>query len=557
VKIALLAADKVIEEKEPNGSFREAQSAELGKTVRGKIQADLDVDVYQIQGQAGQQFHGEIMAARALSSFDPTVTLYDAKGVQLAQYDDARDSRDPQWDFKFPADGVYFLSLTDAHEKGGDWHSYDLVLSAPTTPISFSRDIAPIFRANCSACHKPGKTKGGLDLTTYEAMMKGDKNGPVVVPHDLAASSLADDISGAEPAMPKEGETLTEAETALVKAWILQGAANDALGPAIVRTPSQPPTYHTLPAIASLAWSPDGQLLAVPGHHEILLYTPNGDLAARLLGESPRLETVTFSHDGKTLAACGGLASEFGEIQLWDVAARKLQRSIKTARDTVYGVSFSADEQQVAVGCADKMVRVFATNDGRETMKCDNHIDWVFGTAFSQDGKQLATVSRDKAAKLIDISTGQLIDDINKPRDALICLTKHPTADMVATGGTEGKIRLFKMAARGGRLSEGDDKENSFVREFEHMATPLHCIAFSADGSSVACSGLSGEVRIFKTENGQRTATLKGEFGPTYALAFQPNTNLLAVGGQDGKIRCYDSSKGLIVKEFPAVPLVP
>lgn len=420
--------------------------------------------------------------------------------------------------------------------------------------VSFTREVLPILRANCVGCHKPGKSKGGLDLTSHAALMKGDKNGPVILPQDVSASPLLDSISGAEPEMPKEGEPLSEQEVTLLKTWISQGAKLDTTDPSVTSIPNQPPVYKSLPAISSLAWSPDGSLLAVPAHHEIILYSASGEISARLLGASARLEKVTFSTDGRSLAACGGAPSEFGEIQLWDAGSRTLQRSIKASNDTFYGVSFSADQQRVAVGCADKLVRIFSISEGREIMKCDNHIDWVLGTAFSQDGQQLATVSRDKASKLIDISTGQLIDDINRPRDALICLAKHPMQDMIATGGTEGKIRLFKMSPRGGRLSEGDDKEESFVREFEHMSTPLQCIAFSADGTMVACGGLSGEVRVFNAENGQRLSTLRGNFGPTYALAFQPGTKLLAVGGQDGQIRFFDSSNGEMTKEFPSVP---
>ncbi len=421
-------------------------------------------------------------------------------------------------------------------------------------PISYTRQVLPILRANCVGCHKPGKSKGGLDLTTHAALMQGGKDGAVVKPTDVKASSLADSISGTEPEMPKEGEPLSEAEVTLMKAWIAQGAPLDVPDPNISRTPAQPPVYKTLPAIASLAWSPDGSLLAVPGHHEVILYNANAEISARLLGESSRLEQIAFSPDGKSLAACGGAPSDFGEIQLWDVATHALQRSIKASNDSFYGVSFSADQQRVAVGCADKLVRVFTISDGKEIMKCDNHLDWVFGTAFSQDGTQLATVSRDKAAKLINISTGQLIDDINKPRDALICLTKHPTRDIVATGGTEGKIRMFKMLPRGGRLAEGDDKEESFIREFEHMASPIQCIAFSPDGAMVACGGLSGEVRVFKTDDGKRISTLKVKSGPTYALAFQPSSTILTTGGQDGKIRFFDSITGELAKEFAGVP---
>jgi WD40 repeat protein len=355
--------------------------------------------------------------------------------------------------------------------------------------------------------------------------------------------------------MPKDGEPLTASEVEVISRWIGQGAKEDAPSGDGSRKPGQPPVYMLLPAVHAMACSPDGTLLAVTGRHEILLHKADGSgIVARLPGESPRLETVSFSRDGKLLAACGGASSEFGEIQIWNVEKRELVRSIRTSSDSLFGVALSPDSQRVAVGCADKLVRVFTVADGKEVMKCDNHLDWVFGTAFTNDGQRLATVSRDKAAKLINTGTGQLIDDINRQRDPLLCLARHPKDDLVATGGNEGKIRLFKMEPRGGRLSEGDDKENSFVREFEHMASPIHAIAFSPDGSLIACGGESGEVRIFKTENGQRVTTIKGEHGPVFALAFTADGKNLATGGFDGKIRLCEATKGTLVKEFDSVP---
>jgi len=422
--------------------------------------------------------------------------------------------------------------------------------------VSYHRDVFPILRTNCIACHKPGKSKGGLDLTSYATMLKGGDDGQMIKTGDAAESRLVETICGDEPEMPKESEPLLPREIDLISRWITQGAIEDAPLDTSTRRPAEPPTYHSLPAVHSLSFSPDGTLLAVPGQHEIILHHADGSgVVSRLVGDSPRLESVTFSKDGTLIVASGGAVSEFGEIQIWETNRRELIRSIKGSNDTFYGVSISANNQQVAVGCADKLVRVFNIADGVEVMRCDNHLDWVFGSAFTNDGLRLATVSRDKAAKLIDIASGHLIDDVNQSRDPLICLTRHPIENLIATGGTEGKIRLFRMEPRGGRLSEGDNKEESFVREFEHMSSPIQAIAFSPDGINVACSGLSGEVRIFKTENGQRVTQIKGSYGPIFALAFTADGKQVAAGGYDGRIRFYDTNNGEALKEFNSVPL--
>src|SRR6185503_773518 len=101
-----------------------------------------------------------------------------------------------------------------------------------------------------------------------------------------------------------------------------------------------PPIYERPPVVTSLDFSPDGSLLAVAGFHEVLLWKGDGSqLVARLIGLSERIQTVRFSPDGKRLVACGGRPAQMGEVQIWDVAQRKLVVSAPVGFDTVYGAS--------------------------------------------------------------------------------------------------------------------------------------------------------------------------------------------------------------------------
>ena len=128
MKIEVLASQQFVDEKEPNEGFRNAQPLDTGRVVRGNIQQDKDVDVYQFTGKSGEKIRAEIIAARAHSLMDGLLALYDSKNAVLAQEDDAADSRDPMIQFTLPGDGTYFLVVTDAHDRGGEWHSYQLLL---------------------------------------------------------------------------------------------------------------------------------------------------------------------------------------------------------------------------------------------------------------------------------------------------------------------------------------------------------------------------------------------------------------------------------------------
>jgi hypothetical protein len=123
-ELLVLPADKLIAEVEPNGGFRQPQVVELGKTVAGSIHQQRDVDVFQFTGTAGQQIVAEVTAHRRGSVHDASLSLFDAQGRLLATADDTPAGRDPVLNFTLPADGQYFLSLIDAHDRGGPTHPY-------------------------------------------------------------------------------------------------------------------------------------------------------------------------------------------------------------------------------------------------------------------------------------------------------------------------------------------------------------------------------------------------------------------------------------------------
>ena len=428
--------------------------------------------------------------------------------------------------------------------------------AADEKPVSFFNDVVPIFKKSCNGCHHPGKLKGQLDLTTYEAAIKGGKNGGLVKAGDPRTSVLMDEITGEEPSMPKEGDPLSKDEIALIEKWIAQGAKDDTPASAKSLKPSEPPTYIAPPVISALAWSPDGKVLAVSGYHEVLLHDfASSNLTARLLGESPRIESLAYSSDGKLLGVAGSAPSRFGEVQIWNTASNTLQGAFKVSTDSIYGISFSPKADRVAVGCADKTVRIFSLADGKELLKFDNHSDWVFGTLWTLDGKRLLTGSRDKAMKMIDASNGQFIDDINKLVDPILCIARHPKEDVVAYGGEMGISRTYKISDNQGRTAANNDV--NLRREFERLPGPVHAVAYNADGSLLAAGGAGPEVRVFNSGDAKRVAALKGHSGAIFALAFNTQTNLLATGGFDGSIRVYETPKGDLVRSFVPVPLKP
>ncbi len=104
---------------------------------------------------------------------------------------------------------------------------------AQRTEISYSEDIAPIFRGWCVSCHSPGGegyTASRLDLSTYEGLMAGTKFGPMVIPGNPDDSNLVVLIEGRaspEIRMPFRHKPLPTCLRQDIWTWIFQGAKDN------------------------------------------------------------------------------------------------------------------------------------------------------------------------------------------------------------------------------------------------------------------------------------------------------------------------------------------
>jgi hypothetical protein len=100
-------------------------------------------------------------------------------------------------------------------------------------PISFSDDIMPILKGRCVSCHQTGGAgfeKSGLDLSTYEGLMKGTKFGPMVIPREPDSSNLMwllDWRASPELRMPHGKKKLSVCDRNDIRAWIREGAKNN------------------------------------------------------------------------------------------------------------------------------------------------------------------------------------------------------------------------------------------------------------------------------------------------------------------------------------------
>lgn len=447
----------------------------------------------------------------------------------------------------------------------------------PARPVSFIKDVAPIFKENCFACHDSRKRKGKLDMSTYDSLRKGGESDDPITPGQADASTLFLRITAhnASRMPPKEnGEPLPKEKIAVIERWINEGAkldgglqpTSDLLREMRIRwKPPVPPAVYRYPVtVNTLAFTPDGRSIVVSGYHELTFWNASsGKLEGRLYTRAERAYALAFLPDGK-LAVAGGRPGQEGDVRIYDLLGGSPQmqrgvavfdgvndRSVMIAElaetdDAELCLALSRDGKKLAAGGCDRLVRVWNLGAGAAHAKLEqsfeNHADWVNAVAFSPDGTKLLTASRDKTAKVWDLTA----------KESMLTFPEHQNIVYDVIASTDGKEAFSAGEDRLIRVwSTADGKQ---LRTIPGHGQAVFKVLLCSDASLLATCSADTTVRLWNPENGKPVRTLRGLSDWVYALALSPDGKQIAAGAWNGEVRIWHLADGSLLRTFNASP---
>jgi mono/diheme cytochrome c family protein len=107
--------------------------------------------------------------------------------------------------------------------------------------VDYPRDVKPLLKARCYACHGALKQEAGLRLDTADFARKGSQSGRVLIPGNAAGSELIRRVGAKDKdeRMPPEGQPLTSDQIHILSSWVAAGAT----GP-VDEKPADDPRKH-------------------------------------------------------------------------------------------------------------------------------------------------------------------------------------------------------------------------------------------------------------------------------------------------------------------------
>lgn len=422
------------------------------------------------------------------------------------------------------------------------------------TPVDFQKEILPILKNNCLACHSQTKPKAELVLETPQSIAKGGESGPAVVPGKPSASLLLKVAAHqAEPIMPPSANkvganNLSPQELALLQLWIQQGAQGEVNGAVQIEWKRLP---EGLNPIFAVALTSDGQYAACGRANQIFIYhLPTGRLVTRLtdpqllesglydrpgVAHRDMVHSLAFNPEGTILAS-----GDYRQVKLWRRAPVIPQHTIAAAARSS---AISSNGKWLATADEKDGVRLWDLGARTELKPLPEFEHGAVAVNFSADSTRLAAAGKQSIriwamqdhallAKLDTDSPISAIHWLNGPQHLVTADSDHQLNVWIAPESGSGEIKLLKRleghtgpvtsiepvpnsdtrwisGSADGTLMLWDLAESKAIKEMKHGA-PINAVSVQTDGKRFASAGADHITKIWDAENGKEIAQLKG-----------------------------------------------
>ena len=304
--------------------------------------------------------------------------------------------------------------------------------------------------------------------------------------------------------------------------------------------------------VTSLVFSPDGCWLAscaddrtVRVWHTAQLENPNiksvEPLLLQELPEStPSFWCLAFAPDGATLVS-GTLD---GQIWVWAMPDRVLQKTWQAHPGAVSNLSFSNDGAYLASSSADTSIRVWDAHTLALTRQLRGHKKWVTAIAFHPDKRILASTSLDNTICTWDVDQSAVSHVHHGHSIGFDDLCFGTAEDEVIAATSDGQIRTWLLPPVSQTEPAPLNLHARIGRRIVADAKLVASLACDRDRTHLVTGGHDYAVRVWDLQRGELRHTLLDHQHIVFDMAVHPDGHTFASGSIDQTVRVWDIHTG-------------
>ena len=247
-----------------------------------------------------------------------------------------------------------------------------------------------------------------------------------------------------------------------------------------------------------------------------------------LTGHSESVLSVAVSPDGKYLAS--GSADK--TLKIWDANIGKELRTLEGHSATVNSVCWSPDGKYLASGSKDNTVIIWDANSGQRLKTLKGHSDDVESVSWSPDGKYLASGSYDHTVIIWDAKSGVCMITLEGHSHFVNSVSWSPDGKYLASGSWDKTLKIW------------DTNSGVCIRTLDGNSAHVESVCWSPDGKYLASGSLDETVKIWDAKSGECIQTLEGHFGFVWSVCWSLDGKYLASGSESGNVKIWDAKSG-------------